>query len=382
MIRPDVILGLRPDGTGGGQHHEASAVISREAFKLAADPAKYPEQITTAGLRPWQPKKYYFLGRFGGPRDGAPAGAKLLSLESGRLRSAARPDLCRNRHRGAQHAQVPGHGAAAVAARAGAFHLRVGRVDHSRAARLSTGRSATSTPCSTASTTRIGGLARFAGANVPRELTAGLAAIATAVQHAETAFRTVSDAATVPPLLGGLRAVRQLRKALPRHADRRGGPLRDRVPAASEGTMSSSRRSSPPTASTSTRWPTTASSCRGSPVKVSLIVANRGAADVNVKQVRFDGFSAEASCSLTAVTAASERVSRPRCNHRRRARPCRCSRKIRSARCEPALTLKPSERATEPYWHRAGESWPLHLRRGCPVRPAVPADAVFTSRSR
>ena len=44
-IRPDVILGLRPDGTGGGQHHQASAVIARDAFKLAGDPTKYPEQI-------------------------------------------------------------------------------------------------------------------------------------------------------------------------------------------------------------------------------------------------------------------------------------------------------------------------------------------------
>jgi hypothetical protein len=41
-IRPDVILGLRPDGAGGGQHHQASAVIARDAFKLAGDPTKYP----------------------------------------------------------------------------------------------------------------------------------------------------------------------------------------------------------------------------------------------------------------------------------------------------------------------------------------------------
>ena len=33
MIRPDVILGLRPDGDGGGQHHQASAIIARDAFK-------------------------------------------------------------------------------------------------------------------------------------------------------------------------------------------------------------------------------------------------------------------------------------------------------------------------------------------------------------
>src|SRR5712691_5732500 len=59
LIRPDVMTGMTPNGTGGGQHHQASAVLSREAFKLAGDPTKYPDQIKD-GLRPWQPKKYYF----------------------------------------------------------------------------------------------------------------------------------------------------------------------------------------------------------------------------------------------------------------------------------------------------------------------------------
>src|SRR5262245_2632781 len=77
MIRPDVILGLRPDGDGGGQHHQAATVISRDAFKLAGDATKYPEQLK-GGIRPWQPKKYYFSGSFGGaaPRT-APAGRTL-----------------------------------------------------------------------------------------------------------------------------------------------------------------------------------------------------------------------------------------------------------------------------------------------------------------
>src|SRR3979411_2250926 len=44
LIRPDVMTGMSPNGTGGGQHHQASAILSREAFKLAGDPTKYPEQ--------------------------------------------------------------------------------------------------------------------------------------------------------------------------------------------------------------------------------------------------------------------------------------------------------------------------------------------------
>src|SRR3989441_636514 len=59
MVRPDVVAGMSPAGNGGGQHHQASAILSREAFKLAGDPTKYPEQLRD-GLRPWQPTKYYF----------------------------------------------------------------------------------------------------------------------------------------------------------------------------------------------------------------------------------------------------------------------------------------------------------------------------------
>src|SRR6187549_693631 len=67
-IRPDVIAGLSPTGGGGGQHHQASAILAREAFKAAGDPTKYPEQIRE-GLRPWQPKKIYYMTGFGGPSD-------------------------------------------------------------------------------------------------------------------------------------------------------------------------------------------------------------------------------------------------------------------------------------------------------------------------
>ena len=45
-IRPDVIVGFIWDHTqGGGQHHQASSVISADAFRAAADPAKFPAQM-------------------------------------------------------------------------------------------------------------------------------------------------------------------------------------------------------------------------------------------------------------------------------------------------------------------------------------------------
>ena len=122
-IRPDVIVTLPPTGNAGGQHHMASAVITRDAYKLAGDPTKFPEQIKE-GLRPWQPKKLYHLAAFGFPGEPPPVG-KVDARQRRRLRPAARQDLQRDRHRSAQHAQVPGHGPAAVAAGAGTRPPRI-----------------------------------------------------------------------------------------------------------------------------------------------------------------------------------------------------------------------------------------------------------------
>ncbi|MBI4478151.1 MAG: hypothetical protein HY654_13330, partial [Acidobacteria bacterium] len=68
MVRPDVILTMNRDGTAGGQHHMASARLGQEAFRAAADPARFPEQLKE-GLRPWQARKVYQAAG-GGPGGG------------------------------------------------------------------------------------------------------------------------------------------------------------------------------------------------------------------------------------------------------------------------------------------------------------------------
>src|SRR6201993_2278064 len=59
-FRPDVLVarfsGTPRDGHG---HHQASGILTREAFRAAADPSRFPEQIKE-GLLPWQAKKFYF----------------------------------------------------------------------------------------------------------------------------------------------------------------------------------------------------------------------------------------------------------------------------------------------------------------------------------
>lgn len=58
-FRPDVITsrfsGTKRDGHG---NHEAAGVLTREAFRAAGDPNRFPEQIKE-GLLPWQAKKFY-----------------------------------------------------------------------------------------------------------------------------------------------------------------------------------------------------------------------------------------------------------------------------------------------------------------------------------
>jgi LmbE family N-acetylglucosaminyl deacetylase len=58
-FHPDVLVarfsGTERDGHG---HHQASSILAREAFRAAADPKRFPEQIAQ-GLEPWQAKKLY-----------------------------------------------------------------------------------------------------------------------------------------------------------------------------------------------------------------------------------------------------------------------------------------------------------------------------------
>jgi LmbE family N-acetylglucosaminyl deacetylase len=73
LTRPEVIISMLPDYYTGENHgdHQAAGVIATEAFDMAGDPTKFPEQVVapsvissdflgTEGLRPWQPEKIYY----------------------------------------------------------------------------------------------------------------------------------------------------------------------------------------------------------------------------------------------------------------------------------------------------------------------------------
>ena len=108
-VRPDVILTLNRDSGGGGQHHMASARLAHDAFRAAADPARFPEQITE-GLRPWQARKVY---QASGVRRRRRAGSRTpCAVQDGRFRFAPRDVLGAGGADGARVSPVPGHGAA------------------------------------------------------------------------------------------------------------------------------------------------------------------------------------------------------------------------------------------------------------------------------
>jgi LmbE family N-acetylglucosaminyl deacetylase len=59
MVRPQVILSTFVGGVSDGHgHHQVSGEIAQEAFKAAADPNVFPEQLKS-GLQPWQPLAVY-----------------------------------------------------------------------------------------------------------------------------------------------------------------------------------------------------------------------------------------------------------------------------------------------------------------------------------
>lgn len=64
--RPDVIITrFPPDPRGGHGHHQAATILAIEAFRAAADPQRFPEQL--AFVEPWQAKRLLWnAANFGG----------------------------------------------------------------------------------------------------------------------------------------------------------------------------------------------------------------------------------------------------------------------------------------------------------------------------
>ena len=229
-IRPDVIVGFVFDGDGGGQHHQASTRLTLEAFRAAADPARFPEQIKE-GLRAWQPKKFYYTAGFG-----PPAGAVGASGASGArtLPGEGAPTLLQFGG-GDEFDPVLGRTYNELAGEARSMHKCQGmsqllplpapvggggpmgpggiRAYRLRDTVLDGGVARSEREVFDGVDTGLRALLAYSS-NAPAELGAALDRIGASVKDARAAMAANGDAATVAPLSRGLRLVRELRGAL------------------------------------------------------------------------------------------------------------------------------------------------------------------------
>ena len=219
-IRPDVIVGFVFDGEGGGQHHQSSSRLTLQAFRAAADPNAFPDQIA-AGLRPWQPKKFYYTAGFGGPGgrgqelqgEGA---SKLFAFTGGDTYDPILGRTCnelageaRSMHKCQGMSQLlPLPGVSEGFGPAGPRGYRL------RDTVLSGGVNRADPEMFDGVDTSLASLAGYAGTSAPAALSSALSTIATRVADARTAVLSNGSSAAVAPLVAGLKAVRALRADL------------------------------------------------------------------------------------------------------------------------------------------------------------------------
>ncbi len=374
MIRPDVVTALPPTGNAGGQHHMASSIITHEAVKLAGDPSKYPDQLKD-GLRPWQPKKFYESAGFGFAGEPQPTGTvtrvataiydPLLGKTYAEIGTEAR-SMHKCQGTGQLLALPGGGGGGAASYRLAESTIQAQRDEKSLFDGIDTS---------------LAGLASLAGPTPPKDLIDGLAAIASAVQTAQTSFDTQGDAATLRPLLTGLHAVRALRGQL------RGMRIGDAATFDIDFRLRQKEKEFQQAAlfANSVRVEALADDgivVPGQAIHVNAIVANRGAAEVTIKQVTVAGFDGNVSCAMTAFTGGGRGfpgggrgagggrgggVAAPP------AAPLSVLKKDQAAHCDPALTIPTAARTSEPYWHRQGEAgqytFDADAPFGLPYRP-------------
>ncbi len=78
IFRPDIIISRSlAEGYGGHGHHAAAGQLVKEAFRAAADPNRFPEQLQHA--EPWQTQRL-FWNRW---QRGQPEAAEILTINAG-----------------------------------------------------------------------------------------------------------------------------------------------------------------------------------------------------------------------------------------------------------------------------------------------------------
>ena len=197
MFRP-LVMHSRWGGTpaDGHGHHQLAGYLTPLAFKAAADPNEFPEQLQE-GLRPWQAKKLYTR-----PLDDAPA---TIQVQTGVFDPALGRTYAeiafegRSQHKSQNQGTIETLGPLASPLRALAATVNVPKPEQSIFDGLDV--SLTGLP-------RLSGLPEGA-------LRAELAAAEAAAKKALQEYQPLDPEHIVPPLLEGLMAIRAARQALP-----------------------------------------------------------------------------------------------------------------------------------------------------------------------
>jgi LmbE family N-acetylglucosaminyl deacetylase len=348
-IRPDDILTMNPEGTGGGQHHQASARIVTEAFRAAADPGRFPEQLKE-GLRPWQARKLFYMQGFGGGRGG---GASATPPNTLRVDHEVWDPLLGNTYayigsesRSMHKCQGMGQLLALPRPSAATYTL----ADSEDNARDKTG------SLFEGIDTTIPGLSQYVRGPAPAPLTTALASIAQSASAAMKAFETQGVAATVAPIVEGLGRVRAARAGLAQmgldesarfEIDYR---LKTKEAQLEDAALLAEGLHIEVLADDG-------QVVAGQMLTTRVVIANRGAEPVEVKRVTFDGLTGDTTCAPATIAARS--IYQPP--------------GATSPECSAALRVPADARLTSPYWKRLPDAERYEFEPdapfGAPFRP-------------
>lgn len=199
MMRPLVVIngftGTTQDGHG---QHQVAGMLTPEAIEAAADPNRFPEQISKEGLRTWRVLKVY--GRRFGPTSSGPRAEFDVGVYDpvlGRSYAELAADG-RSRHRSQDFGMVQVRGSQPRALPRLQSSVQSPDVEKSLFEGLDT---------------TITGVATFAG-DEGKRMAPALTRIKELAAKALSEFRIEKPEATAPHLAAGLREVRSLRATL------------------------------------------------------------------------------------------------------------------------------------------------------------------------
>ena len=344
--RPDAIITMRPGGTGGGQHHQASARLAAEAFDAAADPGRFQEFASEGP--PWQPELLLPMARYGFAGEAQPTDIlRPMTIET---------DV---------YDAVLGATFLEVGSRARGFHKSQGfgqllALPGSVAVTLAVakGPDGAVEPLDDARHLSLERLASRFVKPVPPVIDAGLQTVVASVHAATTRLADAGPDATIEPLRSGLQAVRALRAQL--------GGLPE--PARFELDFRLSQTETKFVAALALAHGLRLEALSndgvvtpGQAIDLTIIAANRGNRPIAWQAISIDGAEPQTSdCRPGALSPAV------------------------IGTCQIAARIPASARVTEPYWRRQADAGRYDLEAdapfGAPFRPTpFVAHMIFDS---